>query len=313
MNVILNIDSQTFSFNGIPSFKNFMPHVIGDKLAVVNVYDSKLKLCDYEEVSQFTVNGVVHTTMSNLATALLPVLYTRSSLGMISGTTNWGDIEGDVLDQTDLIDLLALNFYPRSSNPNGYLTSANWGSIAGSISSQTDLIALLNKKQNNPLYLAQVDDFSLLNTTAQQRIFSGGADSDGARSIVAGTRYLVYVNLNIIDLPAIAKNLSFGFLGTSACVDLSIFVLGVITNNTGTASITLARVTDYGGAIVTQSSASNFGRILGFGVLECTASGTLIPAISSTTGGLNGAKTKRNSVFTCVPLGPNTSSHNDPL
>jgi hypothetical protein len=87
MNVIVNIDSQKFSFNGIPSFKNFMPHVIGDKLAVVNVYDSKLKLCDYEEVSQFTVNGVVHTTMSNLVTALLPVLYTRASLGSGPGTT----------------------------------------------------------------------------------------------------------------------------------------------------------------------------------------------------------------------------------
>ena len=309
MNLIVNIDTQTFSFNGIPSFKNFMPHVIGDKMAVVNVYDSKLKLCDYEEVSQFTVNGVVHTTMSNLVTALLPVLYTRASLGMISGTTNWGDIEGDVLDQTDLIDLLALNYYPRSSNPNGYLTSANWGSIAGSISSQTDLIALLNKKQNNPLYLAQVDDFSLLNTTAQQRIFSGGADSDGAIQIVAGTRYLVYFNCNFIEFSAVSKNLSLGFLGTSTVAHMSIHVFGVITNETGLAAISMARVVNYGGTVTTSNSAAPFGRILGFGVLECNQSGSLIPAIQISSSPA-GAKTRKNSVFTCVALGPNTSSYN---
>lgn len=309
MNVIVNIDSQKFSLDGVPYFKNFMPHVLGTKLAIVNVYDSKLKLCEYDDFANFSVDGATYGSVTALANALLPVLYTKASLGMISGTTNWGDIEGDVLDQTDLIDLLALNFYPRSSNPNGYLTSANWGSIGGSIASQTDLIALLNTKRNKDSYLAQVNDFNLTNTTVLQRIFSGGPNNDGSLPIVSGTRYEVYFNINIIDLPAIAKILSFGFLGTSACFDMSIFVLGVITNNTGTASITLARVADYGGAIVTQSSSANFGRILGFGVLECTTSGSLIPAISSGTGGLNGAKTKINSIFTLNPLGLNSSNH----
>lgn len=312
MNVIVNIDSQKFSFDGVPYFKNFMPHVIGNKLAIVNVYDSKMKLCDYDDFANFSVDGVTYGSVTALANALLPVLYTRASLGMISGTTNWGDIEGDVLDQTDLIDLLALNFYPRSSNPNGYLTSANWGSIGGSITSQTDLIALLNKKQNNPLYLAQVDDFPLLNTTAQQRIFSGGESNDGARTIVAGTRYLVYLNLNFIELSAVSKNISIGFLGTSTIAHMSIHCFGVITNETGLAAISMARIVNYGGTIVCSNSAAPFGRVLGFGVIECNGSGTIIPALQISSSPA-GAKTRKNSVVTLIPLGPNTSSHNEPL
>lgn len=87
MNVIVNIDSQKFSFDGVPYFKNFMPHVLGTKLAIVNVYDSKLKLCDYENFANFSVDGVVHGSVEELTQALLPVLFTRASLGMIPGTT----------------------------------------------------------------------------------------------------------------------------------------------------------------------------------------------------------------------------------
>lgn len=310
MNVIVNIDSQKFSFDGVPYFKNFMPHVLGTKLAIVNVYDSKLKLCDYENFANFSVDGVVHGSVEELTQALLPILFTRASLGMISGTTNWGDIEGDVLDQTDLIDLLALNFYPRSSNPNGYLTSANWGSIAGSITSQTDLIALLNTKQNNPLYLSQVDDFSLLNTTAQQRIFSGGVDADGGIPIVAGTRYLIRADINFIELSAsVSKSLNIGFLGTSAASELSIFIWGIITNNTGLATVQMARMENYVGVLSASSSLASFGRIHMSGILECSTSGKLIPTVQTNVSGVGG-KTKKGSTFLAIPLGPISSSHN---
>lgn len=176
-----------------------------------------------------------------------------------------------------------------------------------------DAISLaLSKKQNNPLYLAQVDDFPLLNTVSQQRIFSGGESNDGARTIVAGTRYLVYLNLNFTELSAVSKNISIGFLGTSTVAHMSIHCFGVITNETGLAAISMARIVNYGGTIVCSNSAAPFGRVLGFGVIECNGSGTIIPALQISSSPA-GAKTRKNSVVTLIPLGPNTSSHNEPL
>ena len=48
----------------------------------------------------------------------------ENSLGqnIISGNSIWGDITGNVQDQSDLINFLDLNFYPLNSNPESYLT-----------------------------------------------------------------------------------------------------------------------------------------------------------------------------------------------
>ncbi|MDI9256316.1 hypothetical protein [Flavobacterium sedimenticola] len=86
MNVIVNIDSQKFSLNGIPYFKNFTSHVANPatgKVRIVNVYDSKLQLTDFEDFTQYSVNGVVHSSLANLISALLPVIYSRNTLGTI--------------------------------------------------------------------------------------------------------------------------------------------------------------------------------------------------------------------------------------
>ncbi|MBA4154148.1 hypothetical protein [Flavobacterium sp.] len=86
MNIIVNINSQKFSLNGVPYFKNFMPHVINNYLRIVNCYDSKLILCEFSEVSNFSVNGVVYATVNELQNALLPVLYSRNTLGSVGGS-----------------------------------------------------------------------------------------------------------------------------------------------------------------------------------------------------------------------------------
>lgn len=189
-------------------------------------------------------------------------------------------------------------------------TVFNWGNISGDISTQTDLIALLNTKQNNPLYLSQVDDFALLNTTALQRIFSGGIDSDGAISIVAGTRYLIRADINFIELSAsVSKSLNIGFLGTSAASEVSIFIWGIITNETGLATVQMGRIANYGGVLSASSSLASFGRIHMSGILECSTSGKLIPSVQINVSGVGG-KTKKGSTFLAIPLGPISSSHN---
>ncbi|WP_412464196.1 hypothetical protein [Flavobacterium mekongense] len=223
-----------------------------------------------------------------------------------------------------LIPVLAGNYAGRmystgagrivgTNNINLQVTTVfNWGNISGDISTQTDLISLLNKKQDNPLYLSQVDDFSLLTTTAQQRIFSGGVDADGGIPIVAGTRYLIHAHINFIELSAVAKVLNIGFLGTSAASEVSIFAWGVITNETGHAATSMSRINTYAGVQCTASSAAPFGRMFLTGIIECSTSGKLIPSVQINNGATMG-KTKKGSSFLAVKLGPITSSNNDPL
>lgn len=71
----------SFAINGIPYYKNFMPHVASDNLRVVGVYDSKLQLTPFEKYDQYNVDGTVFNSIVNLQTALLPILYTRATLG----------------------------------------------------------------------------------------------------------------------------------------------------------------------------------------------------------------------------------------
>lgn len=81
MIVINNVDSQKFTFNGVEYFKNFTPVVVGNKIRVLNTYDSSIELTDAPRLySDFEVNGVVYGNVINLQTALLPILYTRNSL-----------------------------------------------------------------------------------------------------------------------------------------------------------------------------------------------------------------------------------------
>lgn len=81
MNYIVNIDSKKFSVNGIPYYKNFVPHVIGDSLRIINQYDSSFELVGYSKYSQFTVNGQTFLNVATLQDALLPVLFSRNTLG----------------------------------------------------------------------------------------------------------------------------------------------------------------------------------------------------------------------------------------
>lgn len=95
MIIINNVDSQKFTFNGVEYFKNFTPVVVGNKIRVLNTYDSSIELTDAPRLySEFEVDGVVYASVSLLQTALLPILYTRNSL--------LGDfLSSDITDYTD--------------------------------------------------------------------------------------------------------------------------------------------------------------------------------------------------------------------
>lgn len=86
MIVIVNINSQKFSLNGVPYLKNFIPHVIGNRIRIVNVYDSKLVIAEFNSFDKFTVNGASYPNIAALQNALLPVLYSRNTLGFTGGS-----------------------------------------------------------------------------------------------------------------------------------------------------------------------------------------------------------------------------------
>jgi hypothetical protein len=82
MTIIIDTVSDTrFTYNGIEYFKNFTPIVRGDNIEVVNTYDRRISLTDSPTIySDYIVDGVAFATVELLQTALLPVLFTRSTL-----------------------------------------------------------------------------------------------------------------------------------------------------------------------------------------------------------------------------------------
>jgi hypothetical protein len=63
-----------------------------------------------------------------------------------SGGGTWGSITGTITNQTDLVNYLSANYYPRSSNPAGYVTPssvANFTNKSGAISQWTNDVGYL--------------------------------------------------------------------------------------------------------------------------------------------------------------------------
>jgi hypothetical protein len=81
MITINTISPTRFSFNGVTYHKNFMPFVTGNKIAIINVYDGCITLTDAPTIfSDYTVNGVTYSSVNDLQSVLLDVIYTRNSL-----------------------------------------------------------------------------------------------------------------------------------------------------------------------------------------------------------------------------------------
>lgn len=141
--IIINTISDTkFSYNGINYHKNFMPFVTGNKIAIVNVYDACITLTDAPTLfSEYVVNGVTYTSVANLQASLLDIVYTRLSLGTISGTgtvTNVSlalgstgtDVNGIVLSPTTT-PVINLNFPTASATNRGVLSAYDWSFFYG--------------------------------------------------------------------------------------------------------------------------------------------------------------------------------------
>ncbi len=100
---------------------------------------------------------LVYTGINNNDSLTVALEKIDAALGSIDPTVEWGDITGDLEDQTDLIDYLTSTYVPQtrtitingitydlSDNREWNITAAIWGSITGDIEDQLDLIAFLS-------------------------------------------------------------------------------------------------------------------------------------------------------------------------
>jgi len=104
MIVIETVSTTKFSIDGIEYYKNFMPIVRGNTIAIINVYDSKVDLSGAKEFDVFSINGVVYGNIEDTQSALLPVLFSRDAGGV--GGFIWGEGTGTLTDQTDLVNYI---------------------------------------------------------------------------------------------------------------------------------------------------------------------------------------------------------------
>ena len=117
MIVINEISQDKFEIDGVPYWKNFLPHVVGNRIRIVNNYDSCFVLMAFKDFEDVEVNGEVYNTSEALQLALLPVLFTRNTLGG-EGSAVWSTITGNIYEATSLINLI--NTYLGASIENHY-------------------------------------------------------------------------------------------------------------------------------------------------------------------------------------------------
>jgi hypothetical protein len=181
--IVINTVSDTkFSFNGITYHKNFMPFVTGDKIAILNVYDACITLTDAPtHFSEYVVNGVTYTSVETLQASLLDVIYTRLSLGTISGTgtvTNVSlslgstgtDVNGSVASPTTT-PIITLNIPTASATNRGVLSASDWSLFNGKQNAITlttigssGVATLVGSTLNIPNYSTDLTGYVTLDT-----------------------------------------------------------------------------------------------------------------------------------------------------
>lgn len=78
MNVITSVSDRYFLLNGFRYVRNYLSKPYGENIEIYNCYDRKDVLVSRTAYSNFTVNGVTHTSASALQAVLLDVIYNRN-------------------------------------------------------------------------------------------------------------------------------------------------------------------------------------------------------------------------------------------
>jgi len=177
MIVINNIDSQRFSFNGVEYYKNFTPIVIGDKIRILNTYDSSIELTDSPRLySEFSVNNLVFDNVASLQSYLLPIVFSRLSLNgdflsnnistyeeadtPISDTDQLFVIQGGVVKKVDKSEIGGASSPIWTGQINSKITHTGTTNITAMAS--IDIPSNINI--NNNRTIIEIDTFAIAST-----------------------------------------------------------------------------------------------------------------------------------------------------
>ncbi|MEM9076304.1 MAG: tail fiber domain-containing protein [Bacteroidota bacterium] len=104
MIVITSISPDYFEINGDRFPTIYQPLRFGtSSVGIYNVFDTRFQLLSHNLYDEFEVDGSVYATVDDLIEALLPVMY--KPIG-VSTSLFWGNVLGNINNQSDLIDLL---------------------------------------------------------------------------------------------------------------------------------------------------------------------------------------------------------------
>lgn len=122
--VVQNISATRFTLNGIQYPKTFLPFVNGDKIRIINAYNSNSELVTPSDLGDFTVDGSQLGSVALLQQALIPIVFSKSSAagieisGDFTSITRVGNIITFTLadDSEVIIDLNNLDQSVELSN-----------------------------------------------------------------------------------------------------------------------------------------------------------------------------------------------------
>ncbi|WP_431137471.1 hypothetical protein [Psychroserpens mesophilus] len=106
MIIINTISDEIFTLNGTPYATIFIPVKLGtENIGIYNSYDTNQVLLGSTDYSEFNINGTTYTGQTDTMSALLPVIYAGQVGVEVLTNTQWGEIDGTITNQLDLIAL----------------------------------------------------------------------------------------------------------------------------------------------------------------------------------------------------------------
>ncbi|PHQ27699.1 SGNH/GDSL hydrolase family protein [Leeuwenhoekiella nanhaiensis] len=108
MVAIVNIDSNTFSINGIKYKKIFVAVPAGsDSIRIVSAYDGRFEVLPVTKFSDVTVDGVTSATQVELISSVIDIILNRISPSDVTGKLDKDGYEGTAKDLDQKIDSMA--------------------------------------------------------------------------------------------------------------------------------------------------------------------------------------------------------------
>ena len=114
--------------NILTTLANINPNVFGSNTPLKFAVNNKGLITSAALLTNFDLDGIYgYTPVPNTRTitinGITQSLINDRSWTITSSGVNWGDIIGDITNQTDLINYLSTNYYPVT-NPDGYISDA---------------------------------------------------------------------------------------------------------------------------------------------------------------------------------------------